>query len=275
LARPATEVYPDVPLSFTAFAEFAECPARFYAKRVLKVEMSGEWKRVADPSAEPLSGRSRGTRFGSAVHDVLEQLAGSAWRMPAAVTVEQALIRNGLSGNDPEGDVAKASAMIAGFLDSDLGRRVSGPGSAAEVPLLIRYENVTIRGSADLIRGSDPPLVLDYKTNRLEGSSTEEKMRDYELQRGLYALAVARARDRQSVDTAYVFLELPDQPVFRTYTTDDFDAVEVKLKETLAEIKAGHFFGGPGGATQPCGKDDCAGCRMMGAQIDRARAEAA
>jgi ATP-dependent helicase/nuclease subunit A len=275
LARPGVEVYPDVPLSFTAFAEFIECPARFYAKRVLKVEQPGEWQRAGEAATESLSGRSRGTRFGSAVHDVLEQLANSGWRMPASETVEEALVRNGLSAGDPEGDVERAKEMISGFLDSELGRRVAVPGSVAEVPLLIRCEDVTIRGSADLIHGSKPPLVLDYKTNRLEGSSPEEKMRSYDLQRGLYALAVARAQHRQSVDTAYVFLERPEEPVFRTYATADFEEVEAKLRDTLGEIKSGHFFGGPGGQSRPCGQDDCAGCRLLGAQIARATPEAA
>jgi hypothetical protein len=205
---------------------------------------------------------------------VLEQLANSGWRMPASETVEQALVRNGLRADDPEGDAKRASDMIEGFLGSELGRQVAVPGSAAEVPLLIRYEDVTIRGSADLIHGSNPSLVLDYKTNRLEGSSPEAKMKDYDLQRGLYALAVAKARGEQTVETAYVFLERPHEPVFRTYSARDFEQVEAKLRETLAEIKAGNFFGATAGGPQPCGRDDCAGCRIMAAQIGRATPEA-
>ncbi len=195
LARPEPRVYPDVPLSFTAFSEFAECPARFYAKRVLKVGMPDEWNQPSDPSFQPQTGRNRGTRFGSAVHDVLEQLAGNGWRAPAGESIEQALVRQGLKpGADFEGDVARASEMISGFLESELGKRVAGSGSAAEVPLILRHQDVTIRGSADLISESSPPLIVDYKTNRLAGTSPGEKMKDYDLQRGLYALALSGAR---------------------------------------------------------------------------------
>jgi len=275
LARPDSKVYPDVPLSFTAFAEFAECPARFYAKRVLKVEMPGEWRQPSDPSVQPLTGRSRGTRFGSAVHDVLEELAARGWRTPAADTIEQALARQGLKpGSEFEGDVAKASGMISGFLESELGRQVAGPGSTAEVPLIVRYEDVTIRGSADLIHESSPPLILDYKTNRLDGSSPEEKMKDYELQRGLYALALARARNLETVKTAYVFLETPDRPVTKLFGAEDFKEVESLLRQTLGEITAGHFFGGPDASLAPCDKEDCVGCGMLAAQIERAAGEA-
>ena len=271
LARPDTRVYPDVPLSFTAFAEFAECPARFYAKRVLKVDTPGESPRPADPSLEPLTGRSRGTRFGSAIHDVLEQMAGRGWRTPDTGGIEDALARQGLKqGSDSGGDVAKASEMISGFLQSELGRRVAGPKSSAEVPLIVRYENVTIRGSADLIHDSSPPLIVDYKTNRLDGSSPEEKMKDYELQRGLYALALARARDLETVETAYAFLEAPEQPVMRLFAATDFEEVESLLRKTLGEITAGRFFGGPDAAYSPCGNADCAGCEMLAVQIKRA-----
>ena len=48
-------------------SEFIDCPARFYAKRVLKVQMPDEWSQPGDPAIQPVSGRNRSTRFGSAV----------------------------------------------------------------------------------------------------------------------------------------------------------------------------------------------------------------
>jgi ATP-dependent helicase/nuclease subunit A len=274
LSRPEAKVYPDVPLSFTAFSEFAECPARFYAKRVLRIDLPGEWARPSSPELEPMTGRSRGTRFGSAVHDVLEGLAKDGWREPSGDRISEALIHRGLgTGPGSEGDVELASRMITGFLGSELGQRVAAGKAAPEVPLIVRYEKVTIRGSADLILEGETPLVIDYKTNRLDGSSPGEKMKDYELQRGLYALALARARNLGAVDTAYVFLGAPEQPVFKTLGTDDFALIESLLKRTLAEITAGRFFGGPGAANQPCGEPDCIGCQVLTAQIERAAAE--
>ena len=276
LSRPQTKVYPDVPLSFTAFSEFAECPARFYAKRVLRIDLPGEWSRPSGPDEQPMTGRSRGTRFGSAVHDVLEGLAKDGWREPSDKSLAEALARQGLkSGSEFEGDVSLASTMVTHFLGSELGLRVAAGRSAPEVPLILRYENVTIRGSADLIHESDPPMIIDYKTNRLDGSSPEEKMKDYELQRGLYALALARASKRETVETAYVFLGAADRPVFKTFGTDDFDQIEALLKRTLGEITSGRFFGGPDAGYQPCGEPDCVGCRVLSAQIERAAGRAA
>jgi ATP-dependent exoDNAse (exonuclease V) beta subunit len=275
LARPASRTYPDVPLSFTAFSEFIDCPARFYAKRVLKVETPGEWRPAGDPSIEPTTGRNRSTRFGTAVHAILERIAGNGWRLPSAVEVELALGQHGLAGaNDPD-ELPRAIEMVTGFLDSDLGKRVAAGSTTVEVPLVVRYEDVTIRGSADLILASGIPLILDYKTNRLDGREPEEKMADYELQRGLYALALARARGLDEVETAYAFLEAPERPVMKLFRAGDFDETEDLLRQTLLEITGGRFFGGPGAGHQPCGRSDCPGCGLLSTQIRRAAEEAA
>lgn len=273
LYRPEFSTYPDVPLSFTAFSEFVECPARFYTKRVLKIDSEDDMGHSGDPSIQPLGGRNQGTRFGSAVHELLEGSAAKGWSLPSAEDFKAALRRHGLKpDNQPEGDLSRATKMVGGFIASDLGRQAKAGDSAVEVPLVIRYQDVTIRGSADLVVRSLPPLILDYKTNRLEGKSPVEKMAEYELQRGLYALALARARSLESVDTAYIFLEEPDQPVMKTYTKEDFNRTEELLNETLSEITSGRFFGGPGARHQPCGKSDCPGCELLKAQITRASA---
>ena len=275
LARPDSRSYPDIPLSFTAFSEFIDCPARFYAKRVLKVQMPDEWSQPGDPAIQPVSGRNRSTRFGSAVHDVLEAIARTGWKAPSAEDLKLALGRHGLDrGNDIRGHLTRAEKMVSGFLQSDLGKRVAAGSTEAEVPLVVRYEDVTIRGSADLILASEPPLILDYKTNQLDGLEPEQKMTDYELQRGLYALALARARALDEVETAYSFLEAPDRPVMKLYGAADFDATEDLLRETLAEITSGRFFGGPGVKHSPCGRSECPGCQMLVRQIERASAGA-
>ena len=70
-----------------------------------------------------------------------------------------------------------------------------------------------IRGSIDLlaVRADGSVLVVDYKTDRLAGRDPAEIVSRYSIQRDLYALAAA-ARGAP-VETAYVFLERPDEPV--------------------------------------------------------------
>lgn len=268
----AFRVYPDVPLSFSALAEFAECPAHFYARRVLRLSDQGDTGRPGNPDAESLSGRSRATRFGTAVHNVLEEAARTGWREPDRERLKASLRREGLGRQEAVGaeegdDLEDARAMIESFYASEIGQRVRMAESSAEVPLLLSHRDVTIRGSADLILPGDPPLILDYKTNRLGGSAPGEKMRPYELQRGLYALALARAGGFDEVETAYVFLRKPDEPVMRTLGPDEFAETETELDETLEEITSGRFFGGERVLHQPC--RECWACDLLAAQIER------
>ena len=271
------EVYPDVPLSFSAFSEFVECPTRFDARRVLKLREPGAPDRTGSPDDVSLSGRNRATRFGTAVHNALEGLARAGWRGWGKERIEAVLEEQGLSGRAANGadesELGIGTRMVEDFLGSDLGNRAAAARTGAEVPLLVSYGQVTVRGSADLIIEGEVPMILDYKTNRLDGASPSEKMGPYELQRGLYALALARARDIERVETAYVFLNRADEPVIKTLGPGDFSATEEYLHETLAEITAGHFFGGPDSKHEPCGRDDCIGCAMLAAQISRASGE--
>ena len=265
-------IYPDVPLSFSAFAEFTECRTRFYARRILRLSEPGSPGRPGNPDEDSLSGRNRATKFGTAVHNVLERLARDGWSSPgtgqlAGMLGEQGLKDSPEDGSD-ESEVAVGRRMIEDFLASELGQRVRSSVSRPEVPLLLSIEGATIRGSADLIVEGDVPLILDYKTNRLGEDGTEGKMGAYELQRSLYAMALIRARDLESVSTAYVFLNRADEPVMKSFDAGDFSGTQASLRAMLDEITAGRFFdGGPSGPG-PC--RDCWACTALHAQIERA-----
>ena len=65
----------------------------------------------------------------------------------------------------------------------------------AEVPLLLGIGGTVLRGSIDLLveREGAPPLVIDYKTDRLAGADPAERAGHYRIQLSIYALAVADA----------------------------------------------------------------------------------
>ncbi|MCO5315898.1 MAG: UvrD-helicase domain-containing protein [Solirubrobacterales bacterium] len=293
LARPDLPSLPDVPLSYSALGEFADCPARFFARRVLKlrdpqpapgqprgrVRGNGGSDGIHRPSTEPLDPEDRelpvdhdGSAFGSAVHRMLENSAkpNGRWIRPTDGAVSRELK---VAGFDPEsGDTfARARAMVDGFLESPLGQRIKGERSQTEVNLVLRFGKLMIRGYIDLaLPSADPPLVLDYKTNRLDGSSPEEKMETYTLQRDLYALGIARDRRVDSVGTAYVFLESPDRPVEVIYDRDRLAAASDQIERLVGEVARGRYLGGPEALHQPCG--ECWACELLGPRIAAASA---
>lgn len=265
--RPVNRVFPNVPLSFTAISEFEECPTRFYAKRVLGLEEPGTSAAApqAGPAGETVIKRDHGTRFGSAVHDVLEALGNYRWPTVQDEMLRTALTRRGL---DPSANLEPAREMVEGFTRSDLGVRVREGSASFEVPLLFRTGSITVRGFADVLLDGEVPLVLDYKTNDLGGRAPIEKMEVYRQQRNLYALAVARSRGLEAVETAFVFLARPDEPVVELLDRDALATASAELDSALERIAAGRFFGGPEADRQPC--RECWACSALAARIDRA-----
>jgi ATP-dependent exoDNAse (exonuclease V) beta subunit len=270
LARPRFKVFPNIPLSFTALTEFTDCPARFYARRVLGMSNESERFSVApgeDPESGNLLERDRATEFGVSVHEALENLGRKGWPSSIEAEIKSALARHGLT--TPE-NLERATGMVAHFLGSELGARVRERNAAFEVPLLLSIEGITIRGFVDVLIDGAPPLIIDYKTNRLDGQPPSAKMDKYGVQRDLYALALARAGHREAVDTAFVFLERAADPVLDRLETADLELAEAKLQEDLREIVEGRFFGGGSAGRQPCG--ECWACRDLSAQIERSAA---
>jgi hypothetical protein len=109
--------------------------------------------------------------------------------------------------------------------------------------LLLGIGGTVLRGSIDLLveREGAAPLVIDYKTDRLDGANPAERAAHYDVQRSIYALAVAEALGAEEVEVAYVFLERPDEPAVSTLGPAEMAAARERLQETIAKISRGDF----------------------------------
>jgi ATP-dependent helicase/nuclease subunit A len=229
LLDPRPAAAPVRPLSYTAIAAFEECGYRFGVERVF--ELAGQRER---------DGRETAAARGAAVHSLLEWCRSHDWREP---TAEVARLHATAAGLD---DAAAGDLLVPvrAWLGSELlASRVAGGRARAEVPFLTEIDAVLLRGSIDLLVEAEdrPPLVVDYKTDRLDGSSPAERADHYAVQRNLYALAVAEARGAEQVEVAYVFLERADEPVVQLLGSEQIAAGRRRLAETLGRISAGEF----------------------------------
>jgi ATP-dependent helicase/nuclease subunit A len=267
--RPPT--VPNRPLSYTAIAAYEECGYRFFMERVLDLSDGGRTSSeipVATLSAtgEVASpgGRDEAAARGAAVHSLLEWSQANGWREPAADSVDLRALGAGL---EPDAELRDALlAPVRAWLGSAILReRVLGgeASSRAEVPLLLGLSGATLRGSIDLLveRDGAPPLVIDYKTDRLDGTSPVERAAKYATQRAVYALAVAEARDAAEVEVAYVFLERPGEPAVELLDGEAMVRGRVELEATIDRIAAGEF---PVAAVERRGWDLCRGCPALG-----------
>jgi len=257
-------VVPSRPLSYTAISAYEECPYRFYLERVLDLGdaasnpqdqdldaddprgrlLSGITRQTATASAARPSSREIRAARGAAVHSLLEWSQAQGWTEPPEDLLRQHAAAAGLDA-EAEDLLATLLVPIRGWLGSRLRAQIAADGARvrAEAPILLGIGGTVLRGSIDLLveREGEPPLVIDYKTDALAGSDPAERARGYEVQRTIYALAVAEARDIAEVEVAYVFLERPEEPVLRVVGPAEMVAGHARLEETIARIAGGEF----------------------------------
>jgi ATP-dependent helicase/nuclease subunit A len=245
-------IVPSRPLSYTAISAYEECPYRFYMERVLGLGGSARplsptglqrTNGASDGGVATPSAREERTAQGSAVHALLEWSQANGWAEPSEELVRRHAVAAGL---DPERtDAVALLAPVRDWLGSPLRERIAtGAARArAEVPILLGVGDTVLRGSIDLLveREGEPPLVIDYKTDRLAGSSLEEHAARYETQRTIYALAVAESLGAAAVEVAYVFLERPEEPALSTLGPAEMEAGRERLTAAIARIGHGEF----------------------------------
>jgi ATP-dependent exoDNAse (exonuclease V) beta subunit len=262
-------------LSYSSLQEYARCGYRFYAERVLglppvapdagaaaPIEIgAGDGARaqpVADVAVAPRSAADRGVL----VHALLERLN---FRRPLAPTREAVAAAAARSGIEPAPGPAESDELIAvvrRFSDSELRARL---GAAVSARREQRFSfplagGALVTGALDVL-AREPGgrwLVVDYKTDRLDGRDPRDAARGYETQRLIYAIAALRAGATE-VEIAHCFLELPDEPVIATFGADRLETLATRLETLAAGPLAGRFEVSP----EPR-RTLCAGCPAEG-----------
>jgi ATP-dependent helicase/nuclease subunit A len=264
--RPPT--VPNRPLSYTALAAYGECAYRFYMERILDLPSSrGSSPLPAASETDEENApaiRTEAAARGAAVHSLLEWSQVNAWREPTADIARRHAIAAGLDPTDKA--ERELLAPVRAWLGSTMLREriLAGDASArAEVPLLLGMSGAILRGSIDLLveRDGAPPLVIDYKTDRLGSGTPAQRAAKYATQQTVYALAVAEARDAAAVEVAYVFLERPEEPVVELLDGEAMVHGRVELETAISQIWAGEF---PVAPSEQRSWDLCRGCPALG-----------
>jgi ATP-dependent exoDNAse (exonuclease V) beta subunit len=220
-ARPARR-----PLSYTAISAHGEGPAD--SDRALR-------EQVSEERADADGGAARGI----GVHALLEWSQANGWQVPYAGLVQR-IARSGEIGESGLGEEALLGPFEAWLGSSFFRERIkSAEKTRAEVPLLIEVAGTVLRGSIDLLveRDGEPPLIVDYKTDRVDGTDVAALATRYEIQQAIYALAVAEARGVEEVELAYVFLERPEEPFTARWGPNEIAAGREKLEKAIASVR--------------------------------------
>jgi ATP-dependent helicase/nuclease subunit A len=256
-------VVPSRPLSYTAISAFEECAYRFYMERVLGLPSSGDTvKRAGTEGDEGPSAREERSARGAAVHALLEWSQTNEWSEPTADLARRHALAAGLNLGAAQAE--ELLGPVRDWLGSPLRAEIAAATRVrAEVPILLGAGGTVLRGSIDLLveREGAPPLVVDYKTDRLRGDDPGARASHYEIQRSIYAMAAAESLGASEVEVAYVFLESADAPVRTILTAADMETGRVRIESAVAAISAGDFEPAP----EPERTWDlCRGCPALG-----------
>jgi ATP-dependent exoDNAse (exonuclease V) beta subunit len=173
------------------------------------------------------------------VHAELEHVDLAAPALPAGWAER---LRASYPSATPE-EVERIRTLIEAYCESELARRVARLDAVAkERHFTFEHDGVLLHGYLDAYHeAGGRALVVDYKSNALEGEEPAEIVaRAYALQRLVYALAAFRAGATE-VEVAYQFLERPEEPVLTTFTREQLPALEAELSTAIARLRAGAF----------------------------------
>ncbi|HEX6713975.1 MAG TPA: UvrD-helicase domain-containing protein [Thermoleophilaceae bacterium] len=252
---PAPGALPVSRLSYSALASYARCGYRFHLERVAGLHATEDVVPGADEFGGDISALARGT----VVHELLEHMDMATGSVPGDERLAAAIEAHG--GRASAETLADVRRLVEGFASSAMRARLATAQSVRmEVPFAFNLaageRSLLITGYLDVLaREADRTLVLDYKTDALEGREPASMIDDrYSGQRTVYGLAALRAGAAQ-VEVAYSFLERPDEVVSSLFTAADAPALERRLVELAEGLVTGRFE-----PSATPGADLCAGC---------------
>ena len=259
-------------LSYTSLATYQRCGYRFYVERVLGVPGPRESTGGGAASRGTLTPAERG----SAVHALLERIDFKRPLRPGAEAIAAAAPRP-----PSNREATEIGALVERFGSTAICRRLGrATGVRREQPFAFLLGETMITGTLDVIaaeklddsraahsgeagcragRKREMSLVVDYKTDRLDGADPAGVVeREYRAQRLIYALAALRSGAAR-VEVAHVFLELPDRPVSATYQSQDAADLERELAALAAGVLSEEFR-----VTELPHREICQGCPAEG-----------
>ena len=249
-------------LSYTSLAAYKRCAYRFYVERVLGLPPT-DAADVATGAAGERSGGARGavlspTERGTVVHALLERID---FRRP--VTPSSSAIIAAAPRPPSAAELKAIAALIERFAGTELcGRLGAATWVRREQRFGFLFEEALITGMLDVIAGEpgDRRLIVDYKTDRLDGRDlTEVVTREYGTQQLIYALAAIRS-GASEVEVSHVFLDAPEQPVTVLFTRADLAALEDRLATLTCGLLRDRTFP----VTDAPHRDVCHGCPAEG-----------
>jgi ATP-dependent exoDNAse (exonuclease V) beta subunit len=151
-------------------------------------------KDARDLELPPWNKGRYGTAIGRAVHAVL-QTVDLATGEGLTDTVAAQAAAEGVLGHEET-----IAALARAALDSAVVRRACARPFWRETYVAVPIDDMTLEGYVDLVyRDEDGLVVVDYKTDAVDGDALDARLAHYRVQAAAYALAVSEAAGERVV----------------------------------------------------------------------------
>ena len=161
-------------------------------------------KDETSDESEPWARGRGGTRLGRAVHAALQSLP-----LDADGDMIDAFSRAQAVAEAIPGRSAEVARLVRRALQSGAaGRAREASRALREVPFAAEFDGTILEGFIDLvIESPDGIEIVDWKTDDIPAKEVRERLREYELQAGLYVLGIQSATGRTVTRVTYVFAQ--------------------------------------------------------------------
>ena len=241
-AVPIPAALPVSRLSYSGLEAYDRCGYRFYLEKALKLPRPGD---VPGPAGEQDALPAHAARLARAPAARAARLRGAPGARPGARGGADRVLRPARARPRGGRPVPHGRALRRESRSESGSPRPArfAPSFLSPSPSSTEGRSLLVNGVVDVHAEEEGGalLVVDYKSNRLEGRTPAEVTEaEYTKQRLVYALAALRS-GAPAVEVAYVFLERPDEPVAQRFSQGDAPGLERQLLDLAAGVTGGRF----------------------------------
>jgi ATP-dependent helicase/nuclease subunit A len=156
-----------------------------------------------EDESEPWSRGRAGTHLGRAVHAALQSLPWDATDGAIEAVAHAQTVAEAVPQRETE-----ATQLIRAALATGAAQRARVARRALrEVPFALDHGGIILEGYVDLLIENDDGIeIVDWKTDHVAPDAVEARLRDYELQAGVYVIGIEAATGRSVSRVTYVFV---------------------------------------------------------------------
>ncbi|HXH23044.1 MAG TPA: UvrD-helicase domain-containing protein [Dehalococcoidia bacterium] len=156
-----------------------------------------------EDEGEPWARGRAGTRLGRAVHAALQVIPWDA----DGETIRALARAQAVAEAVPEESGRIESLLRAALATHAAARARAARRASREVPFALLRDGVTIEGFVDLVLETDEGLeLIDWKTDDVPEAAVPARLKEYQLQAGLYVLGLEAATGRPVRRVTYAFV---------------------------------------------------------------------